>query len=267
MKKQTTIAAVLALAGCASLAHAQSIDIGPIVNLSNGNTYYRLTNSTWTQAQAFAQTLGGNLVTINDAAENEWVRATFAATTPTIPGRIWIGLNDAAAEGQFVWAAGEPVGFTNWDAGEPNNNGNEDYALMYNIGVWADVVDSTNPPGIGEVYGVVEVQQFFSIPWFTIDSGGGQTSGGTIELNASIGQPDASEALAGGQFTIVGGFWAPFEVFCPADFNRDGSVDFFDYLDFVSAFDSEAPAADFNGDSAVDFFDYLDFVAAFDAQC
>jgi hypothetical protein len=54
---------------------------------------------------------------------------------------------------------------------------------------------------------------------------------------------------------------------CAADFNGDNQADFFDYLDFVQAFDSEDPAADFNGDSQVDFFDYLDFATAFDAGC
>jgi probable HAF family extracellular repeat protein len=54
---------------------------------------------------------------------------------------------------------------------------------------------------------------------------------------------------------------------CPADFNRDGQADFFDYLDFAAAFDAEDPSADFSGDSQVDFFDYLDFVQAFDAGC
>jgi hypothetical protein len=54
---------------------------------------------------------------------------------------------------------------------------------------------------------------------------------------------------------------------CLADFNGDGSSDFFDYLDFVAAFDAEDLAADFNGDQTVDFFDYLDFAAAFDAGC
>ena len=48
-----------------------------------------------------------------------------------------------------------------------------------------------------------------------------------------------------------------------ADFNGDGQVDFFDYLDFVQAFGAESPEADFNGDCQVDFFDYLDFVQAF----
>jgi hypothetical protein len=54
---------------------------------------------------------------------------------------------------------------------------------------------------------------------------------------------------------------------CRADFNGDNQVDFFDYLDFASAFDAEDPSADFNGDNQVDFFDYLDFAAAFDAGC
>jgi cytochrome c peroxidase len=54
---------------------------------------------------------------------------------------------------------------------------------------------------------------------------------------------------------------------CPADFNSDNTVDFFDYLDFSAALNSEAPAADFNNDQSLDFFDYLDFVAAFDLPC
>ncbi|MBU6413043.1 MAG: cytochrome c family protein [Planctomycetes bacterium] len=54
---------------------------------------------------------------------------------------------------------------------------------------------------------------------------------------------------------------------CVADFNNDSVVDFFDYLDFVAAFSSNAPEADFNSDTVVDFFDYLDFVAAFSSGC
>jgi hypothetical protein len=54
---------------------------------------------------------------------------------------------------------------------------------------------------------------------------------------------------------------------CPADFNGDNQVDFFDYLDFAAAFDAEDPSADFNGDNQIDFFDYLDFAAAFDLGC
>ncbi len=54
---------------------------------------------------------------------------------------------------------------------------------------------------------------------------------------------------------------------CPADFNNDGGVDFFDYLDFVDAFSNQDPMADFNADGSIDFFDYLDFVDAFSIGC
>jgi formylmethanofuran dehydrogenase subunit C len=54
---------------------------------------------------------------------------------------------------------------------------------------------------------------------------------------------------------------------CLADFNDDGIVDLFDYLDFVSAFAAEDVTGDFNLDEVIDFFDYLDFVAAFSTGC
>ena len=58
---------------------------------------------------------------------------------------------------------------------------------------------------------------------------------------------------------------------CPADFNGDGFVDFFDYDDFVGCFQTGVCApgasADFNGDGFVDFFDYDQFVSAFAAGC
>ena len=59
--------------------------------------------------------------------------------------------------------------------------------------------------------------------------------------------------------------WTSVKPDCPADWNGDGQVDFFDYLDFVQDFNDDN--ADFNGDGQTDFFDYLDFVAAFDQGC
>ena len=107
----------------------------------------------------------------------------------------------------------------------------------------------------------------FTIDWFSIDGGGGSTSGGSFALSGTIGQHDATSALSGATFTLTGGFWLDLTPPCLADFNHDGTVDFFDYLDFVAAFSSSDPAADFNQDSVIDFFDYLDFVAAFSAGC
>jgi hypothetical protein len=49
--------------------------------------------------------------------------------------------------------------------------------------------------------------QPFSIPWHTIDGGGGQSTSGPFELSGTIGQHDPGPALSGGGFTLTGGFW------------------------------------------------------------
>src|SRR5437764_6100624 len=55
--------------------------------------------------------------------------------------------------------------------------------------------------------------QSFSIDWFTIDGGGGTSTGGVYSVSGSIGQPDANaQPLTGGIFSVVGGFWSLFSV-------------------------------------------------------
>jgi hypothetical protein len=60
-------------------------------------------------------------------------------------------------------------------------------------------------------------------------------------------------------------FWddMAYQQYCASDYNMDGTIDFFDYLDFASDFAGEGENADFNGDAQIDFFDYLDFAQAF----
>jgi len=48
--------------------------------------------------------------------------------------------------------------------------------------------------------------QTYKIDWYTIDGGGGTSSGGAYTLSGTIGQPDAG-SLAGGSYLLVGGFW------------------------------------------------------------
>ena len=80
------VAIVVGLVG-ATVARGASVVAGPVVNPANQHTYYLLTADTWTNSQAFAQTLGGNLATIDDAAENTWVFQQFGT------GRdLWIGV-------------------------------------------------------------------------------------------------------------------------------------------------------------------------------
>ena len=48
-------------------------------------------------------------------------------------GQTWLGINDIESEGDWVWETGDPVEYTNWCGGEPNNWGkNEDCVVMKN---------------------------------------------------------------------------------------------------------------------------------------
>lgn len=48
----------------------------------------------------------------------------------------------------------------------------------------------------------------FELSWFTMDGGGGTSSGGDFSLSGTIGQPDAG-SMSNDGFSLEGGFWAP----------------------------------------------------------
>ncbi len=50
--------------------------------------------------------------------------------------------------------------------------------------------------------------QTYSIDWFTIDGGGGTSTGGVYSVSGTIGQHDASGPLTNAQYSVTGGFWA-----------------------------------------------------------
>jgi hypothetical protein len=151
MKKLLLLAA-LSLATLATTGSAATTILGP--STYGGHTYYLIGSDDfggllWQDAEAAAVSqYGGHLVTINDAAENLWVLGNMVAPVDT----AWLGYNDYAVEGNFVWSSGETPGYTNWAPGEPNNFfGFEDGTQMYNNGQWNDIFNDT------QLYGVVEV--------------------------------------------------------------------------------------------------------------
>jgi hypothetical protein len=92
----------------------------------------------------------------------------------------------------------------------------------------------------------------YQIVWSTIDSGGGQSSGGQYVLTGTIGQPDAAYS-AGDNFELLGGFW-PGGPLC--------FVEFDDYARFAESWlvaGSNLPA-DFDGNGIVDLNDLKLFV-------
>ncbi|MBL8763844.1 MAG: hypothetical protein JNM07_06205 [Phycisphaerae bacterium] len=93
-----------------------------------------------------------------------------------------------------------------------------------------------------------------------------RTLGGLV-LNASIvydtnNDGDYDTALGDQSYQalmFIGGS------FCKADWNGDGSVDDFDFFDFLN--DLNLGTADYNGDTSTDDFDFFDFLNDFNAGC
>jgi len=149
MKRLFFITAVFAAFLLALVGNVWSAPI-----LYNGH-YYELTSGTgtWGWCEAEAVSKGGHLVTINDSTEEAWLQSTFGTRY------LWIGFTDQASEGTWVWISGEPVTYTNWNGGEPNNAGNEDHAVMNWSGIkWNDW------NGSNCVYGVIETAPAVPLP-------------------------------------------------------------------------------------------------------
>jgi len=120
----------------------------------------------WSQAETRAGIWGGHLVTINDREEELWLRNQFGANE-----YFWIGFNDINTEGHWEWVSGEPVTYTNWWQGEPNNESAEgepeDAAIMnWGGGTWGTYYygDGWNDNPMDNSYrGVIETAEMPTI--------------------------------------------------------------------------------------------------------
>ncbi|MFG0247010.1 MAG: GC-type dockerin domain-anchored protein [Phycisphaerales bacterium JB052] len=92
---------------------------------------------------------------------------------------------------------------------------------------------------------------------------GRQVMNGVVDIN-DAGQVAFAAFLRNG---TIGVFVATPDGGCPADFDGNGAVDFFDISAFVAAFQAGDPAADFTGDGSFDFFDVSAFVGAYAQGC
>ena len=97
--------------------------------------------------------------------------------------------------------------------------------------------------------------QSYEMRWHTVDGGGGAASSGSLELEGTVGQPDAG-VLSGGNFQLQGGFWPAFAG-RGCDVDGDGDRDAVDLAWIVACHPDPATCGcpgdpDRNRDSAVD---------------
>ena len=85
---------------------------------------------TWDQAHAYCIGLGGELVKINNAEENEFVLALTRRRAPALK-QIWIGLKWDSGATQFLWSDHSAPIYKNWAPHEPNGNASEPCGIMW----------------------------------------------------------------------------------------------------------------------------------------
>jgi hypothetical protein len=75
----------------------------------------------------------------------------------------------------------------------------------------------------------------YELSWYTIDGGGGRSTGGSFVLTGTIGQPDAAYSTGGG-YELLGGFWTGGPL-CVVDFR-----DFAKFADWWLVTGADLPA-------------------------
>jgi hypothetical protein len=198
----------------------------------NGHSYYRSTGSAfWTDARTACSNMGGYLVTVTTAAENNFIYNLWPSG--------WIGLTDEVTEGVWKWVTGEPYSYSSWNPGEPNNAGNEDYIQFVGAGRWNDLPNNQSLPYVIEFDYIVTFT-----PWvlhqtvYTNSSGFysfSQSTNPAVEWYIQIDAPNPSTShtitdLRGVTNVILGNTVRKSIHWLQYDVNNDGKISVSDAL-------------------------------------
>jgi formylglycine-generating enzyme required for sulfatase activity len=97
---------------CASVGNCIMLN-----SYATGHNYLFCTmKRSWQDGRDFCRSFGGDLIAVGDDLENYWLLDYLILDS----SNYWIGLNDRAVEGNYVWSHGSPAGFTYFAPGEPN---------------------------------------------------------------------------------------------------------------------------------------------------
>ena len=95
--------------------------------------------TTWEEAKAFCENLGGHLAIISSQEENDYV---YNLMRESGYENAYFGLTDKEEEGNWICVDGTPAEYLNWNAEEPSNSySGENYAMFYykyTDGTWND---------------------------------------------------------------------------------------------------------------------------------
>jgi hypothetical protein len=141
--------AALLLTGLLSFGVTAPVEASPILNVQNGHYYetvFAPNGINWNDANVAAQSMShlgiqGHLLTVTSAAENNFVGSNL------VLHNFWLGgfqpLGSPEPAGGWQWVTGEQWLYTNWNLGEPNNQGGfENYLHFFGSNVWNDITGS-----------------------------------------------------------------------------------------------------------------------------
>lgn len=135
----------------------------PILWSGNGHSYELVADAglKWEVARDNAESLEwqgaqGHLVTITSAAEDDFIHNNVlpitSQTTAWLGGFQDPGISEPPNDAGWMWVIGEPWGYTNWDSGEPNQSGEEDYLEMFGLtGTWNDIDNTPDGQNVGYI--------------------------------------------------------------------------------------------------------------------
>ena len=116
-----------------------------------GTTSYCLnaTERSFADAKRACTADGGKLAEMKTNEDNRAVRDAMASRFAV--ARMWIGLTDVPAEGNWSWVSGSPSSFEAWAPGEPNDFGGKDCAQLFGDSwTWNDLDCNVRLPSICE---------------------------------------------------------------------------------------------------------------------
>jgi alpha-tubulin suppressor-like RCC1 family protein len=192
--------------------------------ISFGGHYYEFVpgSHSWAGARALALSktfngLSGYLANLTSADENSFVKTKIGTD-------VWIGGSDEATEGVWKWMDGPEAGITfwnglsggsapsgryaNWNSGEPNDAGNEDYAQFFvNTGKWNDLPSGSRLGFLVE-YGTdtSAIQTFSGTRVFSVTKATPTITGAPTAAAIAYGQTLAFSTLSGGGASVTGSF-------------------------------------------------------------
>jgi hypothetical protein len=156
----------------------------------NGHRYQLIsTPSTWAEAKAKAEAMGGHLATFTTEAEERWARETIlrplstqeSASTKAPDQLYWIGGTAAAQSKDFRWLSGEPVGKIGWRSGNPG---------------WRERTDMPETKAVGTLFAasLVVMRPHPSGEWISVQQQSLLRSGFIIEWDDAGGTSSVSPA-------------------------------------------------------------------------